>query len=71
MKKKIFIFCVLALLISYFSKILARRKQNIIPINICFVRPNGSPVNVRTVFKKPGQECPWFPLFIERLIFKC
>lgn len=55
MKKKIFIFCVLALLISYFSKILARRKQNIIPINICFVRPNGSPVNVRTVFKKPGQ----------------
>lgn len=54
MKKKILFLGVIVLLISYL-KMLARKRQNIIPINICFSRSNGSPVNVRTIFKKPGQ----------------
>ena len=54
MKKKIFVLGIIVLLISDL-KILARRRRNIIPINICFVRPNGSHVNMRTVFKEPGQ----------------
>lgn len=55
MKKKLFVLGIIALLISFFMKMSARKKRNIIPINLCFVRPNGSHVNVRTVFKEPGQ----------------
>ena len=55
MKKKIFIFCMLALLISFFIKMLAWRNRNINPIGIRFIRPDGSHVSARTIFKKPGQ----------------
>ena len=51
MKKKFFIFCVFALLISFCFKILARKNQNIVPINIRFFRPNGSYINVITILK--------------------
>lgn len=55
MKKKIFIFCIFALLISFWLKMLERRTQKLNPIGIQFVRQNGSHVNARTIFKKPGQ----------------
>ena len=55
MKKRLFIFGIIALLISFLVKILARRNRNINPIGIRFVRQDGSHVNMRTVFKEPGQ----------------
>ena len=54
MKKKIFVLGIIVLLISYL-KMLARKNRNINPIGIRFVRQDGSHVNMRTVFKKPGQ----------------
>lgn len=55
MKKKIFIFFTFVLLISSFVKMLARKNRKINPIGIRFVRQDGSHVNMRTVFKEPGQ----------------
>ena len=54
MKKKIFVLGIIVLLISYL-KMLARKNRNINPIGIRFVRQDGSHVNMRTVFKEPGQ----------------
>lgn len=55
MKKKFLIFSVVVLLISFFYKILVRRNLNRGPINLAFLRPNGSYINVRTVLKEPGK----------------
>lgn len=55
MKKKIFVLGIIVLLMSSFVKMLARRNRNINPIGIRFVRQDGSHVNMRTVFKEPGQ----------------
>lgn len=55
MKKKIFIFIIFALLISFILRVLARINRVRISGNIIFTQPNGSHVNARTVLKKPGQ----------------
>lgn len=53
MKKKIFIFSVVVLLISVCYKILVRRNLSKDPIKLSFLRPNSSYINVRTIFKEP------------------
>lgn len=54
MKKKFLIFSVVVLLMSVFYKILVRRNLSRSPINLAFLRPNGSYIKVRTVLKEPG-----------------
>lgn len=55
MKKKFLIFSVVVLLVSFFYKILVRRNLSRGPINLAFLRPNGSYINVRTILKEPGK----------------
>lgn len=55
MKKKIFILCVAVWLISIFYRLLVRKNQKLIPINMRFFRPNGSLVNIRTIIPEPGK----------------
>lgn len=52
MKKKFLLLFVVVSLISII-KILIRKNQDIIPINMRFFRPNGSTVYIRTRFSEP------------------
>lgn len=55
MKKKFLVFSVVVFLISVFYKVLVRRNLSRSPIKLAFLCPNGSYINVRTVFKEPGK----------------
>lgn len=53
MKKKFFIFSVVVLLISVFYKILVIRNRSRFNFGPTFIRPNGSYIKARTIFREP------------------
>ena len=55
MKKKIFIFSVVFLLISVLYKILVIRNRSRFHFGPTFMRPDSSYIKVRTTFKEPGK----------------
>lgn len=54
MKKKFFVCSFIALAI-FSVNILTRRNRNRLSLGFRFIRPNGSHIKLRTIFKEPGQ----------------